>query len=68
MWDKARKILYRGGEILELLMAAAVVAGILVAMITLVPELARYWEHRTTAGHFWSIWMPCLTLSSELSF
>ena len=37
MWDKARKILYRGGEILELLMAAAVVAGILVAMITLVP-------------------------------
>lgn len=27
MWDKARKILYRGGEILELLMAAAVVAG-----------------------------------------
>lgn len=23
MWDKARKILYRGGEILELLMAAA---------------------------------------------
>ena len=49
MWDKARKILYRGGEILELLMAAAVVAGILVAMITLVPELARYWEHRTTA-------------------
>ena len=52
MWDKARKILYRGGEILELLMAAAVVAGILVAMITLVPELARYWEHRTTAGAF----------------
>ena len=44
MWDKARKILYRGGEILELLMAAAVVAGILVAMITLVPELARYWD------------------------
>ncbi len=44
MWDKARKILYRGGEILELLMAAAVVAGILVAMITLVPELARYWN------------------------
>ena len=42
MWDKARKILYRGGEILELLMAAAVV----------VPELARYWEHRTTAGAF----------------
>ena len=52
MWDKARKILYRGGEILELLMAAAVVAGILVAMITLVPELARYWEHRTMTGAF----------------
>ena len=52
MWDKARKILYRGGEILELLMAAAVVAGILVAMITLVPELAHYWEHRTMAGAF----------------
>ena len=52
MWDKARRILYRGGEILELLMAAAVVAGILVAMITLVPELARYWEHRTIAGAF----------------
>ena len=52
MWDKARKIMYRGGEILELLMAAAVVAGILVAMITLVPELARYWEHRTMTGAF----------------
>ena len=52
MWDKARKILYRGGEILELLMAAAVVAGIQVAMITLVPELARYWEHRTMTGAF----------------
>ena len=52
MWDKARRILYRGGEILELLMAAAVVAGILVAMITLVPELARYWEHRTIASAF----------------
>ena len=52
MWDKARRILYRGGEIVELLMAAAVVAGILVAMITLVPELARYWEHRTIAGAF----------------
>ena len=52
MWDKARKILYRGGEILELLMAAAVVAGVLVAMITLVPELACYWEHRMTAGAF----------------
>ena len=52
MWDKARRILYRGGEILELLMAAAVVAGILVAMITLEPELARYWEHRTIAGAF----------------
>lgn len=52
MWDKARKILYRGGEILELLMAVAVVAGILVAMITLVPELARYWEHRAMTGAF----------------
>lgn len=52
MWDKVRKILYEACEILELLMAAAVVCGIVVAAVTLWPEFLHYWENRMSAGAF----------------
>lgn len=52
MWDKVRKILYEACEILELLMAAAVVCGIAVAAVTLWPEFLHYWENRMSAGAF----------------
>lgn len=52
MWDKVRKILYEVCDVLELLMAAAVVCGIVVAAITLWPEMQLYWEHRMEVGAF----------------
>lgn len=52
MWDKVRKLLYEVCDVLELLMAAAVVCGIIIAAVTLWPELMLYWEHRMTAGAF----------------
>ncbi len=52
MWDKLRKILYEASEVMELFMAGAVVLGLLIAAITLWPELIRYWEHRMEVGAF----------------
>lgn len=52
MGDKLRKILYELGELLELVMAGAVVCGIIAAVFALVPELASYWQHRTDPGAF----------------
>lgn len=52
MWDKIRKVLYEACDVLEMLMAAAVVCGIIVAVLTLVPELMQYWEHRMEEGAF----------------
>lgn len=52
MWDKVRKVLYQACDILELLMAAAVVCGIVVAALTLWPELVEYWNHRMDEGAF----------------
>ena len=52
MWDKIRKILYKVCDVLELLMAGAVGAGIVIAALTLWPELTAYWDHRMEAGAF----------------
>lgn len=52
MWDKMRKILYKISDTLELCMAGAVVCGIIVAVLALVPEFLHYWEYKTTAGAF----------------
>ncbi len=54
MWDKVRKALYEACDVLELLMAAAVVCGIVVAALTLGPELQEYWNHRMDEGAFLS--------------
>ena len=52
MWDKIRKILYKVCDVLELFMAGAVGAGIVIAALTLWPELTAYWDHRMEAGAF----------------
>ena len=52
MWDKVRKALYKACESLELLMVAAVICGIVVAVITLWPELLHYWNNRMSEGAF----------------
>lgn len=52
MWDKIRKILYKVCDVLEMFMAGAVGAGIVIAALTLWPELAAYWDHRMEAGAF----------------
>lgn len=52
MWDKVRKVLYKACEIMELLMVAAVICGIVVAVITLWPELLHYWNNRMSEGAF----------------
>lgn len=54
MWEKVRKMLYELCDIFEFFMAAAVVCGIVVAAITLWPELKLYWEHRMEIGAFLS--------------
>lgn len=52
MWDKIRKILYKVCDVLEMFMAGAVGAGIVIAALTLWPELTAYWDHRMEAGAF----------------
>lgn len=46
MMDKIRKILYEISELLEIFVAFLVVAGVVVATLTLLPELADYWNNR----------------------
>lgn len=50
--DKIRKVLYEASEVLELFMAFVVIVGILVATVTLWPELLRYWDNRMQSGSF----------------
>ena len=52
MWDKIRKFLYEVCDIMELLMAVAVVAGLVIAVVSLVPDLQHYWANRTHEGEF----------------
>lgn len=52
MWDKIRKGLFRACDVMEFFMAAAVVGGIVIAAVTLWPELVLYWEHRMEADSF----------------
>lgn len=52
MWTRIRRKFSNACDILELCMAIAVVAGIIIAIITLWPELQNYWEHRMDEGAF----------------
>lgn len=52
MLDKIRKILNETSEILELFMAFVVIAGIIVATISLWPEFLHYWDNRLETGAF----------------
>lgn len=52
MWAKVRRMLSEVCDIFELVMAAAVLCGIIVAVVTLGPELQLYWENRMEAGAF----------------
>lgn len=52
MLDKIRKVLYETSEVLEVFMAIVVVAGIIVATISLWPEFLHYWDNRMQEGAF----------------
>lgn len=52
MWDKIRRKFSDVCDILELFMAVAVICGIVIAIITLWPELVNYWNHRMDEGAF----------------
>lgn len=52
MWDKVRKVFFEACEIMEIFMALVVVAGIVVAVLALYPELVHYWENRMESGAF----------------
>lgn len=52
MLDKIRKGLYVACDVMELAMVLAVVCGIVIAGVTLMPELKLYWEHRMEMGAF----------------
>lgn len=52
MLDKVRKLLYEASEVMEIFMAVVVVAGIVVATVTLWPELSEYWTNRMEPGAF----------------
>lgn len=45
-WDRIRKVLYESCDILELVMALVVGAGIIIATIGVVPDLAHLWTNR----------------------
>lgn len=51
-WDKIRRKFADACDVLELCMAAAVVCGIIIAIITLWPELIYYWNHRMETDAF----------------
>ena len=52
MLDKIRKGLYEACDVMELVMVLAVICGIVIAGVTLIPELRLYWEHRMETGSF----------------
>ena len=54
MYEKMMQVLYRLCDVFELLMAGAVACGIVVAAVTLWPEMVVYWENRMMPGAFQS--------------
>lgn len=52
MWDKLRKTLYDGCDILEIGMAIIVGISILMAIVGILPGLAEYWFVRSDAHEF----------------
>ncbi len=54
MKNKIGTIIYKICEWLELLMAVAVLIGLVIAASALLPEFKELFEHRTEAGAFWN--------------
>lgn len=52
MWDKVRKALYNVCEWLEIVMAGAVLIGLVIAAAALWPELVYLWKHMMEPGVF----------------
>ena len=50
MWDKVRKALYNVCEWLEIVMAGAVLIGLVIAAAALWPELVYLWKHMMEPG------------------
>jgi hypothetical protein len=52
MRKKVRKIFFEICEGLEFFMALAAIAGIVIAIIAMLPEMGEFWLHRQQAGAF----------------
>lgn len=52
MWNRVRKVVFEACEVMEIFMAMVVGAGIVVAVVSLYPELIHYWDNRMAQGAF----------------
>lgn len=50
--EKVNKRLHRFSELMEIVMAYAVLLGIVIAALALIPEIVHYWNNRTVEGAF----------------
>lgn len=46
MWDKVRRKIFDACDLMDMVMAAVVVIGIIIAVIGVFPQLAELWAHR----------------------
>ena len=46
MWDKVRKRIVDACDVMDMVMAAVVVIGIVIAVIGIFPQIGELWRHR----------------------
>ena len=46
MWDKVRKRIVDACDVMDMVMAAVVVIGIVIAAIGIFPQIGELWRHR----------------------
>ena len=52
MWDKVRKRIVDACDVMDMVMAAVVVIGIVIAAIGIFPQIGELWRHREETGAF----------------
>ena len=52
MWDKVRRKIFDACDLMDMIMAAVVVVGILIATIGIFPQITELWSHRTDTVAF----------------
>ena len=49
MWDKVRKRIVDACDVMDMVMAAVVVIGIVIAVIGIFPQIGELWRHRAVS-------------------